>query len=45
MQWRDVLGILGAPAAKLDADYLNCWAEELGVVDLLQRALNESAQP
>lgn len=45
MQWRDVLGILGAPAAKLDTDYLNSWAEELRVVDLLQRALSESAQP
>lgn len=40
-QWRDVLGVL---KVNLDADrpYLRQWAEELGVLDLLARALVEA---
>lgn len=41
-QWRDILGILKVQAGRLDLDYLNYWAIELNVTDLLQRALKES---
>jgi hypothetical protein len=42
-QWRDVLGVLKTRAGDLDLAYLQKWAEELKVSDLLQRALAESA--
>jgi hypothetical protein len=38
-QWRDVLGILAAQGTGLDLGYLRRWAKELGVDDLLERAL------
>lgn len=41
-QWDDVLGVLRVQADKLDAAYLDHWAAELGVADLLQRARRES---
>ncbi len=41
-QWRDILGVLKVQAGRLDLDYLQNWAVELGVTDLLQRALKES---
>lgn len=41
-QWRDILGVLKVQAGRLDLDYLQEWAVELGVADLLQRALKES---
>jgi hypothetical protein len=37
-QWRDVLGVLHAKGAQLDAVRLDTWAERLGVADLLNRA-------
>jgi hypothetical protein len=37
--WRDVVGILGVQAGLLDMSYLNRMAEELGVKDLIQKAL------
>jgi hypothetical protein len=40
-QWNDVLGILGTSRNSLDAAYLRTWAEKLGVMDLLQRALGD----
>ena len=41
-QWRYVLGILKVQAGSLDLVYLNQWARELHVEDLLGRALNET---
>ena len=41
-QWRDILGVLKVQAGRLDLKYLNQWATELKVADLLQRALKES---
>jgi hypothetical protein len=41
-QWRDILGVLKVQAGRLDLDYLQKWAVELGVADLLQRALRDS---
>ena len=40
-QWNDVLGILGTSRNSLEAAYLRTWAEKLGVMDLLQRALDD----
>lgn len=40
-QWQDILGIIRAQGDVLDLDYLRRWAANLGVDDLLQRALDE----
>ena len=40
-QWNDVLGVLGTSGNYLDAEHLRTWAERLGVLDLLQRALDD----
>lgn len=37
-QWRDVLGVLLVQAGALDDVYLDRWAADLGVADLLARA-------
>ena len=42
LQWRDVRGILGTQGARLDFDYLRIWADRVGVLDLLERALKET---
>ena len=41
-QWRDVLGVLAVQAGRLESEYLFRMAEELGVADLLARALAEA---
>ena len=41
-QWRDVQGVLRLQAGRLDRGYLRRWAGELGIDDLLQRALHEA---
>ena len=41
-QWRDILGILKTQAGELDMEYLKKWAMDLGVTDLLERAVKES---
>jgi hypothetical protein len=37
-QWRDVIGVLRVQAERLDWAYLEKWAMEIGVSDLLERA-------
>lgn len=41
-QWSDVLGVMKVQAEALDRAYLQKWAKELGVEDLLGRALADS---
>lgn len=41
-QWLDVQGVLKVQAGMLDEDYLRKWAAEIDVVDLLERAMQES---
>jgi hypothetical protein len=41
-QWGDVVGVLSLNRDKLDLDLLRQSAEEIGVTDLLQRALSEA---
>ena len=38
-QWRDVLGVLCRSIDRMDRDYLRRWSQEIGVEDLLARAL------
>ena len=40
-QWRDVLGVLSVQGGQIDLRYLREWASNLGVADLLERALGE----
>jgi hypothetical protein len=42
-QWKDILGVLKVQAGKLDGAYLDHWAADLGLSDLLDRARRESA--
>lgn len=41
-QWRDLLGVLKVQGKALDGDYLEQWADKLGVKDLLHRAQSEA---
>lgn len=41
-QWSDLLGVLKVQRSKLDADYLARWSAQLGVEDLLAKALGEA---
>jgi hypothetical protein len=42
-QWKDVIGILKVQSGSLDFRYLDHWARELRVQDLLERAVKEAA--
>ena len=42
-QWRDVLGVLRVQAGALDIAYMQGWSKQLGVSDLLERALAHKA--
>jgi len=42
-QWRDILGVLKTRSGELELAYLEKWAKELKVSDLLARALKESS--
>jgi hypothetical protein len=42
IQWRDVLGILKTQAETADLSYMQRWAQELGIADLLARTLREA---
>jgi hypothetical protein len=44
-QWRDLIGVLKVQTDNLDRDYMQQWAQQLGVSDLLQRALDEVPPP
>jgi hypothetical protein len=39
-QWHDILGVIRVQAGRLDLGYLQEWAGELAVADLLKRALD-----
>lgn len=41
-QWRDIDDVLKVQKNSLDIDYLNTMANELGVADLLERALSQT---
>jgi hypothetical protein len=41
-QWTDVIGILQVQAEKFDLEYARRWAQEIGVLDLLERAVREA---
>jgi hypothetical protein len=41
-QWRDVLGVLKVQSSSLDFKYLQKWASDLDLTDLLKRALDEA---
>ena len=41
-QWNDVLGVLKVQGQALDRGYLAEWARELGLADLLRRALDDA---
>jgi Nucleotidyl transferase AbiEii toxin, Type IV TA system len=41
-QWRDVLGILRITGSALDRIYLERWADQLGVRDLLKQAFEQT---
>lgn len=42
-QWKDILGVVKTKAGQLDLGYLQKWADELCVADLLGRILQEAA--
>ena len=42
-QWRDVLGVLKVQRGRLDVAYLRRWSGTLGISELLERVIEESA--
>ena len=43
-QWSDILGILTTQGMALDMSYVRQWVEELQILDLLERALEEASR-
>jgi hypothetical protein len=43
-QWQDILGVVRVQENRLVIPYLRRWAAELGVADLLERALTQAGQ-
>ena len=41
-QWQDVIGVIKVQGPTLDSNYLNRWARELGIIDILERAWDQS---
>ncbi len=41
-QWRDVIGVMNVQGRGLDFEYLRRWADELEILDLLERAVEQS---
>ena len=41
-QWRDVIGVMKVQGGTLDRAYMERWAQEIGVLDLLNEALAEA---
>ena len=41
-QWNDILGVLKVQGTDLDMTYLQKWAANLDVTDLLERALGDA---
>jgi hypothetical protein len=41
-QWADILGVMEVQGERLDQEYLDHWAKELGVADLLAQARQET---
>ena len=41
-QWEDVIGVMKVQGEQLDEAYLDRWAAELGVSDLIERARREA---
>lgn len=44
-QWQDILGVVRIKGKTLDFDYLQKWASELGIADLLERVKADAAAP
>jgi hypothetical protein len=44
-QWNDVLGVIAVQRKNLDVRYLRDWAEFLGILQLLEQALDEGRAP
>ena len=40
-QWTDILNVIKIQGENLDSDYLQSWADQLGIGDLLNKALSE----
>ena len=43
-QWNDILGVLKVQGRNIDTEYLKRWAEQLGVGEILDRALLQSQE-
>ncbi len=43
-QWNDILGVLKVQGVHIDEEYLRLWAGQLGVLDLLERALGANGE-